>query len=290
LDGGTVAHELVHDLDWQAARDQLAVRGGYGTDRLARSGRGELAQAVRGLAGARSGGRGALALGATAPGTAAVDADRPAERLARGADFFVAAALARDGRVNGVLSTVQDPVLTGYAGVVAPEPGDGSAEALMEVLSAVTRIPPATRSWYLARFGSGGVRSPLGVAQFALAASPGWEAERTLRGVGMPGGMGTAVAGAEASMCSGVGGGRGAGWQSRLVWLAADARARGLIRRRAAHAAVGGAWWGWNARGLLGGPWNPESAEASVARVRDALLRGAMADARRASGGCGVMK
>jgi hypothetical protein len=290
---GTVAHELVHDLDWQAARDQLAVRGGYGTDRLARSGRGELAQAVRGLAGARSAGRGALALGATAPGTAAVDADRPAERLARGADFFVAAALARDGRANGVLSTVQDLVLTGYAGVVAPEPGDGSAEALMEVLGAVTRIPPAARAWYLARFGSGGVRSPLGVAQFVLSASPAWEAERTLRGVGMPGGMGgtevAAVAGPAPSTCTGVGGGQGATWQGRLVWLAADSRARGLIRRRAAHAAIGGAWWGWSARGLLGGPWSSEPAEASVGRVRDALMRSALADARRASGGCGVL-
>lgn len=285
---GTVAHELVHDLDWQAARTQLAVAGGYGTDRLARSGAGELAQAVRGLAGARAGGRGALALGATAPGTVAIDADRPAERLARGADFFVAAALARDARANGVLSTVQDPVLTGYAGVVAPEPGDGSAEALMEVLGAVTRVPPATQAWYLARFGEAGVRSPLGVVQFALGALPGWEAEQTLRGVGMPGGMATATAvGAQA--CAGVGGGRGAGWQPRLLWLAADARARGLIRQRASRAGARGAWWGWSTRGLLGGPWSPESAEASVARVRDAILRAAMADSRRASGGCSVL-
>lgn len=285
---GTVAHELVHDLDWQAARTRLAVPGGYSSDRLARSGTDELAQAVRGLAGARPGGRSAVALGATAPGTAAIDADRPAERLARGADFYVAAALAHDGRANGVLSTVQDPVLTGYAGVVAPEPGDGAAEALVQVLGAVTRIPPATRGWYLARFGSEGVRSPLGVAQFALGALPGWEAERMLRGLGVPGGM-AAVGDVDASSCAGVGGGRGAAWQPRLLWLAADARARGLVRQRAAHAAAGNAWWGWSARGLLGGPWSPESAEATVARMRDAILRGAMADARRASGGCGVV-
>ena len=285
---GTVAHELVHDLDWQAARARLAVTGGYGTDRLARSGNGELAQAVRGLAGARPGGRSAIALGATAPGTLAIDADRPAERLARGADFYVAAALARDGRANGVLSTVQDPVLTGYAGVVAPEPGDGSAEALVQVLGAVTRLSPATRAWYLARFGSAGVRSPLGVAQFALGALPGWEAERTLRGLGVPGGMAVATD-AGASSCAGVGGGRGAAWQPRLIWLAADARARGVVRQRASHAAVGGAWWGWSTRGLLGGPWSRASAEASVARVRDAILRVAMAEARRASGSCGVL-
>jgi hypothetical protein len=62
------------------------------------------------------------------------------------------------------------------------------------------------------------------------------------------------------------------------------------VRARAAHAAaVGGAWWGWSARGILGGPWRPESAELGVARTRDALLRTAFAAARRASGACGVV-
>jgi hypothetical protein len=74
--------------------------------------------------------------------------------------------------------------------------------------------------------------------------------------------------------CGGVGGGVGAAWQPHLLWLAADARARGFVRTRAAHAAaVGGAWWGWNARAILGGPWRQEPAEAAVARTRDAILR-----------------
>ena len=90
--------------------------------------------------------------------------------------------------------------------------------------------------------------------------------------------------------CGGVGGGVGAPWQAHLLWLAADARARGVVRARAAHSAsIGGTWWGWSARGILGGPWRPEPAESGVARTRDALLRAALAAGRRASGACGLV-
>jgi hypothetical protein len=61
------------------------------------------------------------------------------------------------------------------------------------------------------------------------------------------------------------------------------------VRARAAHAATVGAWWGWNARGILGAPWRPESADLGVARTRDAMLRAAMAAARRASGACALV-
>jgi hypothetical protein len=186
----------------------------------------------------------------------------------------VAAALARRGRSNGVLSAVQDGVLTGFAGVTAPEPGDGAAEALVSVLDQVTLVPAATRQWYLARFGASGVRSPLAVAQFALTAQPVWDAERSLRVAGGPSGLAAAgpspaaVHGGTFATCGGVGGGVGAPWQARVLWLAADARARGLVRGRALSAAnAGGAWWGWNARGILSGPWRPEAAELAVART-----------------------
>jgi hypothetical protein len=83
---GTVAHELVHDLDWQAARGRVPVgrtpatadalpRTGYRSDHLARAGTGALAQAVRGLGGTRLGAQ--RPVGAAAPGAAPIDADRP---------------------------------------------------------------------------------------------------------------------------------------------------------------------------------------------------------------------
>jgi hypothetical protein len=191
-----------------------------------------------------------------------------------------------------VLSAVQDRVLTGYAGVVAPEPGDGAAQALVDVLDALPGVGAGTtsagRRWYLARFGDAGVRSPLAVAGLALDALPAWEGERVLRFAGVPSGLSEAGAPGVLGWC-GVGGGISASWQPHLLWLAADARARGLIRARAAHAvAAGGPYWGWTARALLGGPWQPEPAGASVARVRDALLRAALGTARRAAGLCAL--
>jgi hypothetical protein len=281
---GTVAHELAHDLDWQAARTRMAVRGTYATDRAARTGRGgPLAAAVRTLADARP--RGAHALGAAPSGAAHVDHERPAERFARGADFLTAAALAREGRMNATLSSVQDEVLAGYAGVVAPEAGDGSAEALLDVTEAITPVPPATRGWFLRRFGTSARPAPLAIARSVLETTPDWRSERTLRAAGVP----VALAQPEGPRDS-----RRADaaclwapeWRDRVRWLAADARARGMLRERAARAAsVGWGSWSWSARAVVGGPWQAELAEPSVARLRDALLRSAAEDQRLRPGG-----
>src|SRR6185437_13443811 len=51
--GGTLAHELSHDLDWQEARRLFVHAGGYSTDRVMRDRRGPLAQSMRGLTEAR---------------------------------------------------------------------------------------------------------------------------------------------------------------------------------------------------------------------------------------------
>lgn len=323
---GTLAHELAHDLDWQTARGRLGVRGVYATDRATRLDlplstavassrwaivqRGArdtaslrtLADAVRAMAGVHTtlppSALGS-ALGAPPPGRRAED-DRPAEMFARGVDFFVAAALAREGRSDATLTAVQDPLLVGYAGVRAPDPGDGTAEALVDVLAGMTLVPSTARQWYLARFGREGTRTPLAIVADVLRATPTWNAEGALRAVGVPGGLAT-VAGASWTGSSarhdgcrtGPGGGAPAAWQGRLLWLAADARARGFVRARALRAAVGGgAWWGWSAQPLLGGPWRPDLATPPVDRLRDAVLRAAAVDRDRrlpfanAGGGC----
>ena len=312
---GTLTHELTHDLDWQTARGALGVRGVYITDRATRlgairlelvrdrrrfslvgahdtAGLRTLADAVRAMAGVHTTlPRGALgsALGAPPPGQRDDD-DRPAELLARGADFFVAAALAREGRSDGTLTAVQDPLLVGYAGVRAPDPGDGSAEALVDVLADMTLVPASARQWYLARFGRAGTRTPLALVGDVLRATPAWSAEGTLRSVGVPGGLTTLDATAwpraadrGRNACqTGAGGGTPAPWQARLLWITADARARGYVRARALRsAAAGGTWWGWTAQPLLGGPWRPELAEPSVGRLRDAVLRATAAERER---------
>jgi hypothetical protein len=222
-----------------------------------------------------------------AAGAPYVDHDRPAERFARGADFLTAAALAREGRMNATLSSVQDEVLAGYAGVVAPEPGDGSAEALLDVTEAITPVPRATRAWFLQRFGAGARPGPLAAARGVLETTPDWGAERMLRAVGVPVALAQPSAALAARRVEASCGGAPE-WRDRVRWLAADARARGVLRERALRAA-GASWggWSWQARALVGGPWRPDLAEPAVGRMRDALLRSAAADQRVRPGGCG---
>ena len=264
--GGTVAHELAHDLDWQAARTQLGLRGTYATDRAARLGTEPLATAVRGLAATR-----------TRAGRRPVE-ERPAELFARSADWFVAAMLAREGRMNGVLSSVQDLDLPGFAGATAPMAGTGSADATLEALSRVTPISPTAAQWFHSRFGSRATRPALSVVRLVAEATPSWGAERTLTSLGLPVGLSDRAPG-------GTAGGRVAAtcplepWQRRLLWVSADARARGLLRVQAARAAVAG-WNSWQARAILGAPWRLEPSQLSQDRLRDAYLRAALRELR----------
>ena len=143
---GTLAHEIAHDLDWQTALRRYAVRGDYATDRAVRMSDERLARVLRGLSAASM--------------PAADDrehlrahASRPAEVFARSVDWFVAVALAREGRLNGYLSSVQDDVLTGYGTVTAPDVTGTAGEALMALLDDVAPVYPSTRRWFLESYG-----------------------------------------------------------------------------------------------------------------------------------------
>lgn len=264
---GTIAHELAHDLDWQAARTQLGLRGTYATDRAARLGAEPLATAVRGLADTR--GRSTVRVRA--------GNDRPAELFARGADWFVAAMLAREGRMNGALTSVQDAELPGFAGAAVPAPGTGAADAIVEALGRVTPISPASVAWFRARFGTAAPMPAAAVARLALDASSAWGAERTMLGLGLPTGL------TERMPPGGTGRASGtcplAPWQHRLLWVAADARARGMLRSQAARAPLIG-FPLWQSRATFGAPWEQGVLEASRTRFRDAVMRGALRDLR----------
>jgi hypothetical protein len=273
---GTIAHELAHDLDWQTARTQLAVRGTYSTDRVTRgSGSGALAVSVRGLTAARP------------RNGASTGSERPAELFARGVDWYVATALAATGRSNGALSAVQDEALAGYAGVVPPEAGDGVADALVRLLGDMTVVPQTARDRFLGRWGEEGAPTALTLVRSTWSMMPSWGAERALRSFGLLAPVGCVAERPEPATED--------TWRTALLRAAAESRARGMLRGRGRRWAVP-AKWSWEARATLGplaGPWNPAVGDSAVARTRDALLRAMVWDdaARRplVDGGIGAL-
>jgi hypothetical protein len=155
--GGTLAHELAHDLDWQAARRLFASGGGYSTDRAMRERRSSLASSMRGLAEAR-------VLRASAPGAAPANPPgmgRPTELFARGADWFVATALAQQGRTNAFLSAVEDGTLTGYAAGAPAALGLAGAQSLANALDEMTFVPDSTRDRFVSQWADPQTMDPL---------------------------------------------------------------------------------------------------------------------------------
>jgi len=151
---GTIAHEIAHDLDWQVARKRYRVRGDYGSDLAARGGRGDrLAATYVDLTGA------ALIDNAGTP----IDRrhhTRPAEIFARSIDWLVAASLARDGRMNGYLTSIQDELLTGYGTAVPPDVNGRVPAALISILDEVAPMRAEHRAWYLEAYGLGRELTP----------------------------------------------------------------------------------------------------------------------------------
>lgn len=158
--GGTIAHEVAHDLDWQVALRRYRVRGDYASDRATRLRSDRLALHLRDLT------HGLLE--APRPGEAAVHATRPAEVFARNIDWFVAVALAEQGRSNGYLTSVQDDILTGYGTVRPPDVTGGAGDALMTILDEVAPVYPRTRQWFLRTYGTARSLTPYDLVRHVL--------------------------------------------------------------------------------------------------------------------------
>ena len=278
---GVMAHELAHDLDWQSARTRYGLRGTYSTDRAVRQYRDRLAASMLELSDA---GPGESSLGTD--GVRPMPSTRPTEVFARNMDWFVNAALARDGRMNGYLSAVQDGVLTGYGAVAAPEVARDGAEAMIRALDEMTLVTPATRAWFVETYGRG--RSvPVAELTRRVLDVPLTGGDRRLGPVARSGAELVAPSGeASARALIALGSGcRGARLDSRLADArarvlveAADARARGLIARRAHYAATSERA-PWQVRALLGNAWAPGFADHAQLELRDAILRRAVAAA-----------
>ncbi len=130
---GAVGHELMHDLDWQTARDYANRPGTYATDNAWRGDRKQPIAAPL----ARLAEFVPLGIAGSAYTT---EARRPAELLARGADWFLANALARQGRMNGALSAVQDGWIRGYASAAGPAAFGDHAAALSALFDAMPAL------------------------------------------------------------------------------------------------------------------------------------------------------
>lgn len=144
---GAIAHELAHDMDWQLSARAYRRHGQYGTDQAVKEQRGRLAESVRGLTTAT--------LEAPDPANRFLPSHskRPTEVFAASVDWFVAAALARDGRLDGYLTAVQDELLTGYASVPPPDMHGQSGEATLAVLEEMTTVPPPLQLWFRTHYG-----------------------------------------------------------------------------------------------------------------------------------------
>jgi len=275
---GVIAHELAHDLDWQSARTRYGLRGTYSTDRAVRQYRDRLAASMLELSDA---GPGESSLGTD--GARTVPSPRPTEVFARNVDWFVSAALARDGRMNGYLSAVQDGVITGYGAVAAPEVARDGAQAMIRALDEMTLVAPATSSWFVETHGRGRTIPIAELTRRVLDVPLGTADRRGSRGLRSAAEWvapsGEASARTLVAFSTGCRDGelddRLAAERARVLVETADARARGLLERRAQYAMTASRA-PWQARALLGNAWSPVYGDRARIELRDAILRRAV--------------
>jgi hypothetical protein len=251
--GGTLSHELAHDLDRQSALEHGLA--GYQSDVVARdstsqSGRGggasdRLAASLRALTEELS----------EEPRATRATAERPAEIFATRVDWFVANALAREGISSGFLSAVQDELLTGHVVHPARLRNSGRSRSLLNALQEMTVVSSLAASdqepsvQTLLRWSLGGPVDRR-VAADLLRGNRAWMPARLI---------------GERSCEEEVSG------RVLLVRMAAESRARGWLRLRARWTAEADRP-AWARATLRQAPWADVAAEQRVAQLRDYIL------------------
>ena len=256
---GALAHEIAHDIDWQAARRLFATTGGYATDRSLKEQRLTLANSVRSLAAARVVGR-----GRPSPFVSA----RPAEVFARGVDWLVADALAQMGRSNGYLSAIEDPLIAGFAAIPTDAASLSGAAALVSGLTEMTYLPDSLGKAYVGRWASLERLDPAAVMLRVLDTPM---APR--RGMRAPFGFSaeTMTELATGSLCR-LQALRSGSAHDRLMAMTIEARAKGIVLRRARTLETTRPVW---ARAMLGEIlWNANAADDVLLRTTAAVVEG----------------
>ena len=255
---GTLAHELAHDLDWQAARS-LYAGSGYSTDRAVREQRGPLAASMRDLAAARVVRRGA-----------APTEERPAEVFARSVDWLVAVSLAREGRSDGYLSAVQDAALTGYTTVSPVAMMFGAARPLVDAVEEMTYLSESVREGFLAQWADARSVDPYLLVRHVL--SLPFQRRRIPLSPSPFDDDPLSLTSANSATCAERGDvGDNQRARQALLDLSLDARALGMARMRARWFPADGrpAW----ASSILGiAPFSPTAGQQAVRRIRAVLV------------------
>jgi len=263
--GGTLAHELSHDLDWQTARRLFADGRGYSTDRAMQDQRGPLASSVSQLAAE------ARLVRWYTGGPSAVPGDRPAEVFARSADWFVASALALHGRSNGFLTAVQDPMLPGYAAGPPVAVGAAGAGSLLSAIEQMTYVPDTLRASFEAAWADAHVVDPVVMVRRVLETPVSWRG--LWQRVGTAAASLPAVAGPACLPATTP----EARARERLLMLAIDARASGAAVRRARYypSSLRSEW----AKALLHTPpWRSDLDETLLNGLRSSVLTELMSE------------
>jgi hypothetical protein len=251
--GGTLTHEVAHDLDRRSA-EELGLPG-YRSDNVARNtnsaartnaANGRLAASLRAITEEAS----------DLPRATRAQPDRPAEIFATRVDWFVAKALARHGIASGYLSAVQDELLTGH--VVHPDRLRNSGRS-RSLLTALTEMTPVA---------SFAAEESVPSVQTLLRWSLAGPVDRRVAAEILRGDRNAfmSVSFSDERSCEDDVTGRG-----KLIRMAAESRARGWLRLRARwmSEAERTPW----ARAILGqGPWSSELADQRVAELLDYVL------------------
>lgn len=263
---GAMAHELAHDLDWQAARRRYGATASYRTDRSVRQFRDGLAAPIDRMS----------ANASAARRRPTPSGSRPTEVFARNVDWMVAQALAQRGVMNGYLSAVQDEWLTGYASATPPRRDTPEPDGTMAALHEIADVSRAAVGWYDQSYGSRRRASLSEVVRRVLVAplprldgpASGFQlfgpSVQLLRQGTVERDTWACQLNAPSLRSRDVGGAR------RALDVAATARANGVLDR----------WGEWSERAatsprlrsLGGAPWRPEARQAAAREMRDAIL------------------
>jgi hypothetical protein len=185
--------------------------------------------------------------------------------------------------VNGHLSAVQDPVLTGYASAITPEAARAGGSATLRALEGLTSVRLVTRSWFADLYGADrrmtaheAVRRVLEAPINRLAVDPkagftSWQPESFSRNLGLPAERSWSCL-ADAFM----GRADDEGTIRVVLQYAAESRARGVLQQWADFARRRPDASPPRLRALTGAPWDPAIAEVMLQEVRDAILVSAM--------------